>query len=306
MQPRYDLSPSGAEASTAEILPRLERLGYSPETDLTFRVGRPDRATLALRAGDGSPVVAKVYPDGNGEQAWANMLAVWDSSFGERRDPPGLPRPLDYRSELGVIVTERLPGRPLLELGRQDARSLTGVLGLLGDLHESDARPAKKRPARRVLRSVRRKVDCIVEAAPEFGREAETVYKAMAAAEPVDEELVPSHGDFSARNVLVAEDRRVLIDWDRLQLANPERDVAYLAASGWVWALRGAGQWEQSILDEIPTRYRELRANPPALASFDFHVAAALMRIACGLVTLWPSDAHLVPALMREALRRLG
>ena len=52
-------------------------------------------------------------------------------------------------------------------------------------------------------------------------------------------------------------------------------------------------------------KYGSLRPGASIEARLDFHVAAGLMRIAHGLVTLWPVDAYLVPQLAAEALRRL-
>ena len=88
-----------------------------------FPISRPDRATMALVTRTGIPVVAKLYPSG-GEIAYANMQELWCSSFGERRRPPGLPRPLDYLPDVGVLIMERIEGRPLVEIGTLDVNIL--------------------------------------------------------------------------------------------------------------------------------------------------------------------------------------
>src|SRR5437763_8238605 len=100
--------------SMEHILHALCRQGYAP-AGAQFSIGRPDRATLPLVTRTGTPVVGKLYPAGGGEVAYATMQALWHSSFGEDRRPPGLPRPLDYLPEVGVLIMEHITGPPLAE-----------------------------------------------------------------------------------------------------------------------------------------------------------------------------------------------
>jgi aminoglycoside phosphotransferase (APT) family kinase protein len=62
--------------------------------------------------------------------------------------------------------------------------------------------------------------------------------EAVDLSEVVDGELVPCHGDFSPQNVLVGPGGFALIDWDKLQLADPARDIAYTRAWCWAEAIR--------------------------------------------------------------------
>src|SRR5206468_866896 len=119
-------------------------------------------------------------------------------------------------------------------------------------------------------------------------------------------ELVPSHGDFSPRNVLVAPERRLaLIDWDRLQCADPARDIAYMGTWCWVSALRQGKVPEWSVLERSVARYNLLRPRAAVEMRLSFYIAAGLVRIAHSLIELWPDDAYLVPQLTAEALRQL-
>ena len=65
-----------------------------------------------MAAADGSAVVIKVYPDGRGAAAFRNMDILWRSPFGDRRRPPGLPKPIEYvpdpDADRGALVMERL------------------------------------------------------------------------------------------------------------------------------------------------------------------------------------------------------
>lgn len=282
----------------------LAKRGYEARSD-HFATGRPDRPTLALVSRSGARAIGKLYPFGGGEEALCNMTEVWASSFGARRQPPGLPRPLDYLPEASVLVMERLEGRPLAELGFAEDRELRRSMMLLADLHESDARPERNRGPKAILRSLERKVNRVAEIAPKFTGPIREVVEALASRLPPRAPLVPSHGDFSPRNVLVAPGRFALIDWDRFQWADPARDVAYAGVWCWARALRDGSEGDAAVLDAAAESYERERPGAITAASLRFHAAAGLVRIAHGLVELWPREAALVPRLASEALRQL-
>ena len=139
-----------------QVLQALLSKGYMTDEG-EFPTGRPDRVVLAMVTRTGVPVVVKLYPSGGGEIAYTNMQELWRSSFGERRRPPGLPRPIDYLSDIGALIMERLEGRPFVELGTLDEGVLDESIRLLASLHECNAQPSKRRDSRGVVRSVRRK-----------------------------------------------------------------------------------------------------------------------------------------------------
>src|SRR2546425_2987330 len=287
-----------------QILQALCCKGYATD-GAKFPTSRPDRTTVPLVTRTGIPVVAKLYPSGEGEITYANMQGLWRSSFGERRRPPGLPRPIDYLPDVGVLIMERIEGRPLAELGTLDKNILDESVRLVSSLHESDAQPSMLRDFQRIVRSERRKVQRVDELAPKFAGYTRAVVEALEAVQVKDLELVPCHGDFSPRNVLVAPDRLVLIDWDRFQRADPARDIGYIGAWGWVSALRPRGPPDWCVLDQVIAMYNSPNARASIETRLSFHVAAGLVHIAHSLVEWWPADASLVPQLATEALRQL-
>ncbi|MEP6471624.1 MAG: phosphotransferase, partial [Acidobacteriota bacterium] len=120
-----------------------------------------------------------------------------------------------------------------------------------------------------------------------------------------DSTLVPCHGDFSPRNVLVSPGRSALIDWDRFQLADPARDIAHFGAWCWAERVRRGEKPSWSVLDRAVTAYDALRPSARIRERLGFHVAAALVRASESLILHSPEDALVVPALAAEALRRL-
>jgi aminoglycoside phosphotransferase (APT) family kinase protein len=253
------------------------------------------------------PVVAKQFSADEGLRTYANMVELWNSTFGERRRPPGLPRPIAYHSNLGALIMERIEGRPLIELESWSDRTLCDSMQLLACLHECAAQPPVSRDSRRIVRSMRRKAESINELAPEFAAAIGEVVDALAvvAASLAPAELVATHGDFSPRNVLVASDRLVLIDWDRFQRADPARDVAYMGAWCWTWSLRQGQPADWTVLDKVVAVYDALRPAASIQSRIRFYVAAGLVRIAHSLVRFWRDDIRFVPQIASEAMRQL-
>ena len=283
----------------------LEERGYEPDGS-EFLTRRPDRLTVGLRTAGGMPAVAKLYPSGGGAGAFRNMLALWESSFGERRDPPGLARPIEYIEEVDALVMEHLGGRPLVELDYLSKEAFRNSVELLASLHGCHAAlTSVPRTATRIVRSLRRKAARIAELAPEYGARYAAAVDAVEAAQPDDRERVCSHGDFSPRNVLASPQRYALIDWDRLKLADPARDIAHYGAWCWLRALHRDGARDWSALDGFVAAYASLRPGAALGRRLDFHVAAALLRMVASRVELWREESYLIPELIDEALRRV-
>jgi hypothetical protein len=283
----------------------LQRRGYTID-GAKFPTGRPDRITIPVLTRTGLAAVAKCYPSDRGALTFANMQALWRSSFGERRRPPGLPQPIDYLPETGTLIMERLPGRPLAEREAADTTSVVEGVELIAALHACEARPTKKRDRRRILREIKRNLATSAEVAPEYTSVLGEVMEALEASAGEDPEIAPCHGDFSPRNVLIGADRVALIDWDRLEWADPARDVTHFGTWCWVWALRKKRAPDWSVLQQVVDSYRGRRRITLTDARVAFHVAAGLMREAHGMIMFWPSDVHLVPQLAAEALRHLA
>src|SRR4029079_6207742 len=124
---------------------------------------------------------------------------------------------------------------------------------------ECEAEPNRLRTHGKIIRSVRRKVARVSEVAPPYAAAVHKVLEALEATKVAESQLVPSHGDFSARNVLVGENRITLIDWDRFQWADPARDVGYLGTWHWVSALRRDEPPDWTLLMRSLAGYRAIR-----------------------------------------------
>jgi Ser/Thr protein kinase RdoA (MazF antagonist) len=289
----------------AAVRAALAARGYELDGS-EFLTRRPDRLTVGLRTAAGAPAIAKLYPAGGGAIAFRNMRALWESAFGERRDPPGLARPIEYIAQPEVLVMEHLGGRPLVELDHFTDDAHRSSVELLAALHGSGAAlDSLPRTAPRIVRSLRRKQARVAELAPEYARRYRAAVDAVEAAQPGDRELVPCHGDFSPRNVLAGRERNALIDWDRLKRADPARDVAHFGAWCWLRSLHASGRHDWSVLERFVAGYETLRPGAALRERLDFHVAAALLRMVASRVELWREESYLIPKLIQEAARRM-
>ena len=282
----------------------LSKQGYTV-AEGPFPTGRPDQLALAATSRAGLPVIAKVYPAGRGQIAFANMVEVWRSSFGESRRPPGLPRVIDYLSDPEILIMERVAGRPLVESPALDPALLDDAIGLLASLHESDAKPSQVRSSKRIVKSIKRKTEDSLRLAPDLTETFSQATVELEERREGDRELVPSHGDFSPRNVVIGSGRLVVIDWDRFQIADPARDVAYLGTWCWAAHVRQGRQPDWSVLDRTVTKYDTLRPQAAVRERLHFHIAAGLIRIAHSIVESWPTERSAVPRLIQEAVRHL-
>ena len=287
-----------------ELKTALQAIGYTIAGE-KFPTGRPDRSTFLVKAEDGKERVARVSSPSVADHTFANMSAVWDSPLGRTRRLPGLPEPLEVHSDLGVVIMEHVPGKPLAEMGPAQERHFDDAIRLLAELHACGVTPDTTRSSRGIVRSAQRKAVRAGSLAPQHAAMLNSLAAAIETNRVSDSELVPSHGDFSPRNVLAGGERMALIDWERFQLADPARDVAYFGSWGWLDVLRRGRMPNHDALDRAVAVYESVRPTARLHRQMKFHVAASLMRRACSLVELWPEQAYLAPALVRVGLREL-
>lgn len=258
---------------------------------MNIAIGSHADRPVQVASRDGRDVVVKRYLRADGERIWTEHCAVWQSRFGAGRRPvPGLPEPMAWRAADRELVMELVPGQPVGargDLGRS-VELCEPIACLLADFHSSEVLVARRRDARRIVRSLHRKASELAAdpVGGAYGRAVRLLDDRVVLSRVArHEQLVVTHGDWSPRNVLAEPDGSVrLIDLDRLQMAGPAHDVAYWGA--WCWATElMAGQqpaWEHC--SNFTGRYVEQRpeARQQLADTMWFHRAAALLRIAHG------------------------
>ncbi len=260
--------------------------------------GHDDRLVVRMVV-DEQPIIRKRYRDDSGRAVHAAMSELWASPFGATRTTPGLPEPLAYDPDERTLDMAVIEGPAVGSRGDVGAlpRLLDETATLLADLHGSGVVVSRRRTPDKLLRSLSRKL----------GTDDHMIVDRVAAHAPEAWTLCPNHGDFSPRNIMVTAGGPALIDFDRVQMASPSRDVSYLAAWCWVTSVINAtatadDAWR--LGDEFEDAYTTLR--PDATADLrrgrTFHRAAGLVRIA----TEWTSmttDPEASAMVLDEACR---
>lgn len=267
-----------------------------------------DRPVALDHDAEGRTVVVKRYPDDVAGEIFDGMCALWSSPFGRNRSVPGMPQPLSLRTAEGAIAMSYLPGPAVGSRGDLGTTvfHLDAAARLLVDLHRSGVAVPRFRTGRALLRSITRKRDTL---APSPLRDKFDLAITLAGAKPqVDAHhpLVVNHGDFSPRNIIVSTDGLKLIDFDRLQMSSPSRDVEYFGAWTWVTDLMAATGKAWALADAFGSAYCSYAQDSEAQVATDrsFYRATALLRIAHGWTALQrlPEMAGLVAD---EAIRHL-
>ena len=265
-----------------------------------------DRPVALERDGEGRTVVVKRYGHDGAREIFDGMCALWSSPFGRSRSVPGMPQPLNFRAVERAIVMTYLPGPAAGSRGDlgTTVSNLLGAAQLLADLHRSGVVVSRVRTRRALLRSITRKRDALE---PSSLRDKFDL--AIAGAMPqVDAHhpLVISHGDFSPRNIIVSTDGVKLIDFDRLQMASPSRDIEYFGAWTWVTDLMAATGEGWAIADEFRSAYCRYAPDSEAQIATDrsFYRAMALLRIAHSWTALRPLP-DVTDRVADEAIRQL-
>ncbi len=241
---------------------------------MTVRAGHRDRA-VSIEQTAGGAVVVKTYLLADAAAIFAAMCDLWASPFG--RVHRHMPEPItlaESRLSMGFVSGSPIGARG--DLGSTE-RLLDDVAQLLVRLHRSGVEVGRKRNASGLVRSLERKATEVAKPlGPAFARAVGHVNSTRLSAE----RLVVSHGDFSPRNVLEADDRVVLIDFDRLQMAGPGRDVGYLGAWCWATIAQGGGQGDWAIGEAFAAFYRLHGGLAISDRAMRFHRACGLLRIA--------------------------
>ncbi|MGE0881819.1 MAG: aminoglycoside phosphotransferase family protein [Acidimicrobiia bacterium] len=276
---------------------------------VTSHANRPVRLAVV----NGRAVITKRYVDADPGPVFRAMTDLWASSFGASRGNPGLPEPLGLNGdELTMAFADGEPVAVRGTLGSAVAMSDIAAT-LLADLHASGVMVPRVRDARALLRSTRRKCIDLASEEPQLQPLLNDLeHRAHAAAGRLpsatgDERLVINHGDFSPRNVLIGTRGAVLIDFDRLQMASPARDVAYWGTWCWTTALLADGNRSWTIADRFLDHYLAQAGSSAAgvVAAQPFHRAMSLVRIAHGWSAL-RADRVAVRRLLDEANSLLG
>jgi ATP-binding cassette subfamily B protein/subfamily B ATP-binding cassette protein MsbA len=171
---------------------------------------------------------------------------------------------------------------------------------LLRDLHRSRGRGLPATDPSYQLAAAERSAQLVTALLPTLDGRLQALLRELEAERPSVDDLVPSHGDFNARQLLVRPDGLAAIDFDAMSLAPTALDPATYAA---YLVLGGPGDLDEAteVLDELLEGYGD---HP---AGLQWYLATCILRRAPRpfryLDEHWPERVEGMVAASEAALR---
>ena len=257
---------------------------------LRYRTSAPDGAFPEAPAS----FYGKVYPHGGGYivQGFLDALAT----MGEQtcgRPNPRFPRPVLYDPSLHLLLTEALPGEPVIP--RLLARALTeagadgtGVAAelrstvraagtALACLHSSDRTTAPLHTHARERRMLQADLDIVSTYWPDVARAVRRVTEGPLATAEGPPDMVLSHGDFTPAQLLLDGTSVGIVDLDTMCWADPALDLGRFLAQLELLAVKRGGLAAAPLVHDLTgaflAGYAELTQRTAAAAAATDRIA---------------------------------
>lgn len=176
--------------------------------------------------------IGKIYRKNRGEMIFANWRLLWQSADAQAArtgEPLGMPEPLVYFPELGMVLQRAVPGRPLTEKSTDaDWRLAMRCIGRnLATLHGlPPVMGEKKTLADHLQKYCHPGPQALCDACPELAPLVTTILRGLAAQESsASVPACPVHGDLNLAQIFIAGEQAWFVDFDGLCLTDPALDV---------------------------------------------------------------------------------
>lgn len=253
-------------------------------------------------------VIGKVYANDH-SGVFQAMEAIRQAGFGPK-DEFSIPRPLAYLTALHLLLQEKVEGPLAKEVLRtRDERSQSAVAErcarwlarfhalapTVGPVFDScQCLDLMRERARRLTKLGGH----VAEKTAELLRRLEDAASSLSLVE-----MRAGHGSYSAAQVILAEGRTVVFDWDGCDVADPARDVGRFLAALRRWALRRLGSVRalDAAAEVFLNTYLAVGL-PVVNKNLCFYQAAACLKLARA-VPHWQEKTQV---MLDEGLRVLG
>lgn len=177
--------------------------------------------------------IGKIYRKNRGESIFSNWRQLWQCACeNEARtgEPLGMPEPLAYFPELGMVLQSVVPGRALVEVAAYADRqvAMRSIARNLATLHGLPATVGEKKTFTDHLKKYCHPgPQALLEACPELAPLVEMILRGLT----VDESSSPAgpvHGDLNLAQIFITAERAWFVDFDGLCLAAPALDIGNL------------------------------------------------------------------------------
>jgi len=176
-------------------------------------------------------LIGKLYRKDRGQVIFENLCNLWEAANGNERPGMyfGMPKPVAYLSDIGMVLQGVVPGRQLSTFSTPEELSaaVRYVAENLAALHGLAVAAGEKRalhdhikkychPGPRVLKAAR----------PELAPLVENILTALAQNEDLNRApICPIHGDLNLAQIFITADRAFFIDLDGFCFSHAALDV---------------------------------------------------------------------------------
>ena len=231
-----DISTLAAVLDTEELGKQLRGLPLSQRwealQDVQIKVLRRHSAKrctfeIVLRTG----LVGKVYAKDR-QDVYQAMQGISEAGFGSEAEF-SIPEPVAYLPSLRLLLQERVEGMPARLIFRfgdepQRAAAAERCARWLARFHALAPPSGPILNVEEILRRSERKRDLVSKEGGALAAKSERLFERLRAAAAAlgTIPLCAGHGDYCSNQVILAERRTVVVDWDICNIADPSHDVA--------------------------------------------------------------------------------
>ena len=236
-----------------------ETLRYVPHKRCVFRLGvhSPEGDNIVKR------VVVKVYPPGPlARQTWRAL-----STLHSQAAAGGIlvPRPVKMLDRWNLVVMEEAPGTSLKNVLKrvktpEEAGALVGrAATALATLHTLRFESRQVRSFENYLEFLRDEALRVQPVAPLLARQAQALLRKVARIQFPRAAAPPCliHGDFAPSQLLIAEDRVAVVDFDNACLGDPAMDLGNFMAKLHRRAAAKGKDYHRRLSQQFLTKYSE-------------------------------------------------
>lgn len=225
----------------------------------------------------------KAYSNGRGEAVYALMQTIWQSA-GCRRGDFLLPQPYSYDAESEIVWQEAFTGRPFAKIAGAiaDLPEAAQEIGRrLAGFHNCELTLPEEMTFAFQVEDVRRNLEAIAEAFPDYGEDCEVLgQKLMAAAERIGPgPIAPLHASFKFSHIFATDRGLGFIDFDGANLGDPGFDVGRFIAH--LYKMKADWHLEPEVADatiaSFTAAYNRAANTPLSQERIDWFAASHLI-----------------------------